>query len=1533
MVAYDPANDPWTNQFSQPAATTGPGGDLFSAWSSAAPSLPTQLLHQFATAGISPADPVGSWAIKTGVPALGSTKPLSPGITEGGAASRVLGSPQLLAEFKKLPLDKQTQIFQMSAPQVGALSDQQLTRLAQTGSSSVHHSIFNKIGDAFTTGARAAFTGLAAGAEAVGGAFRDRVAAGANDPTAAGLAAEAHGVPAGRALDYTFQPRSGTTLDTGIGGKITFGKERGVDNVLDQITLTHALEGQSTGGGFFPAGPAREAAVQAQREAANINGHALTPGRAIAGAVVQPGSRPYSIISGLTDATIAMKGDPAAIALGELSDAVKAARTFAPTGDAARLSVAHYLVNGAASGSSVKALRDWSGIGTKDNLVAGIRDKLAADPGSLQNLIDHPDLGLTAHDIAAAVGRDHTGAVQALRNLVDQPTALNWLNSKAGVDYADWAASHSFRDIWLASNKKLPVDVVAQLHDATSADQVRTILGREIGTVVRGVPEGVMPYGWNHPFSSLRLANNFYDKTDRLFEAMPRGVVDIENPDNAVDQVHRMFSSAKVNPGLTDDLLADVAKAQNRPQFYNAYNRAVDAVKDTLVERGVDPNLAHTLTRYSTDQAIEDQARWVDQVGDVPHISGFASAGDTVPIAGPHMSSELLNRALPVLDMRTINRNVGAWGHIYSNEGIVGDLAKTAVHLSDFITSTFKAFTLLKLALPVRFLIDEQARMAADGMQSMFRHPWSYAESTGLLDEGRHNPMALIAHVIGSPGGSEADMLGEKWVDQLADRNSAISRAVGQSAHWSSAIFDADLQLSKHYVTYNLESPNGLRSWADELSHLHITPESREVARALQDVEYVPSGITGKAGLDAVKQSFWDGPLSKYRNELADAHLFGGTSAEMRTSREAADGYIDSVVQRVRTATSDHPELVDAVANGGAFGPNGITKEFKGALGDLRSEGVGPETVRGRAAVAVRQDPRVLKNMVDRMLGALMDAPTKTLTRSPAFKEMYLRRFDELAPYVKDGTIDAVKADLIAKSHALQHVRDLLYYPGERTNITEKLRNIVPFGEAWRNVMKSWIHLSAENPQVFRRVQQGVTSLRDGGFIYPDPQSGKEVFNLVPAGMMKHLSGVPFPMTAPVAGINIVGAGLPGVGPAVQIPADALLPHNNIISDTLRNHLLPYGSPDYSGGFFEDLFPGWYQKFQTAGFLAHYLPGNPSIPFMAQTDNQKRVLTDLAQSVFGYHVSAGNYDLTNPDVLNNLTKQSMWEAQKLYMLRGLGQFASPAAPTITNETQLKDGSLIETWKLTQDFRTMEKAYPNLDDAVMHFVDKYGPKTIFATEAHAQRAPFAIPTTEEAGIWKSQHEGFAGKFPNTFAYWAPTQGQFSYETYLSEVKRGALVPRSVDQWAKLADARLGNAIYSNLRAKLPPSPSQAQRDWLAEQKQKITEQYPGFNDDSLKLSRQTTDQTVTELRDAVNDPSVKDTPIAQAARTYIALRDEAIAVARQRTGAQTTGLSGKTMTDLRTWLYENGTKIALQHPDFQTMWNYVFLNEVEPAENK
>jgi hypothetical protein len=69
--------------------------------------------------------------------------------------------------------------------------------------------------------------------------------------------------------------------------------------------------GPGLGQGFLPEGfSTQEQSAAARQVRGTIDGHAWTVGRQVASLVVEPGTKPYHLLSGLVDAGVALKADP-----------------------------------------------------------------------------------------------------------------------------------------------------------------------------------------------------------------------------------------------------------------------------------------------------------------------------------------------------------------------------------------------------------------------------------------------------------------------------------------------------------------------------------------------------------------------------------------------------------------------------------------------------------------------------------------------------------------------------------------------------------------------------------------------------------------------------------------------------------------------------------------------------------------------------------------------------------------------------------------------------------------------------------------------------------------------------------------------------------------------------------------------------------------------------------------------------------------------------------------------------------------------
>lgn len=1546
--------------------------DNLAAWARSAPTAPPSALIGAARAGITPQSDMGRWLIASAVPALADT---SQG-TDYTKSLYFMNDPQWLDTIKQWGVEKSTQFLTaqnsyghqgLGLGDIGVLDP---NVAAQTGyvrpdlgtspdlGGSAAHGIqlqaqdvqrqgVADIGDALDkakTATREAGVVANTGAQAVSMGIRQQTAglfksvsnvAHGESPTAGKTASgipldpQAYQTPTIHipnvadipGLDSIPGIRDAKILQgVNVGGsKINFGD---VSQLTDpgQLELVQQLRGQSVGSGILPGGPAAEQASLAQRAAATVNGHALTPGRALAAYVTPPDSQAFNIASGLVDLQVAIHGDPMNVLVTQLSEAKGASKVFAATPEESVQAATRSILDQGAD--NLAAVRTWTG--APGDLAEAVAAKVKADPGSIAQLAE---AGIDPKVVMRDIGSPYIGAFKGLRKYVSQPNALTWINSDTADTVVNKVAQAGFSDLRRMLGTDVPVEDIAQLGRMRDPAEIRSKLGTMLGTSVRDTPHAGFDWSFdNHP---------------RWAQFMPTGSVSHLDVQVAVEQSERMLSSLKVPPAKWDDILTKVAEAGGqRGAFFKAMDGIASAGAQVLKEDyGLSDARARGLTKFFQGSGGYDSRYWIDEVGNVPYVSGLTVGGEAIPMSGPTLGAELTDH-MPTLNGREIRRAASKMGKIFElqdSEHIAGRALTKGATAIDYAaagyTQAFKIGALARLALPLRITAEAQTRMAAGGLDSTFTHPLDF-----------------ISWAIGHKG--ETDLTGVPFLDLLDDQASTFARATGRNG-WvnEQSVFDPAAQMAKHWVPVPQAHPDFVPAWADRLSLMHMDQVSRQVARAMTDPENYSSPDGGELrGLDAVKEWFSAGGGTARRDDLVASGLPKMTDLGNRVN---ADAYIERVVvPQIQQMTANDPGLLDAVAKGTVFGEEGIGRDFISELKQLKGQGIAPGMVMGREPTG-KAKLRLFSNMVDRWFSAIVDRPYNELAKSPAYRQFYWQEGARLMPHMTieaqdaliataaqneiklarastTGALSVEDAAKLANIRALGDAQGMLHYVSERNNLADTLRYVAPFGDAWRNVIRQWTHVAAENPQIARRVQQGVQEMRNSGFFYQkqNPDGTKtESFTIVPGAGVRALTGVDFKMTAPVKGLNLASEGLPGIGPAVQLPASLLIPRDSPIGDAVRNEIMPYGPPDLTGGIVESLMPGWADRLRTGGWFGP----------VGKTPDQKVTFDDLAKQVFSYKASTGHYDLSDPNVLAKVTSDSRDAAKRLYLLRGVAQFAAPAAPNYIPRVladdktkKIADGGYIETWRLGDDYRTMIEA--NKGDsyaATLQFINKYGPNYIFATEGLNRRTVYGVPTTADGLAFKWKHPDVVRNYPDTYGFFAPQGGASDYAAYLDAIHSGQIEPLSVETWAKLANARLGNAVYSNLRSRLDPSPGVEQRNWLAAQKEKIEAQFPGFNDDSIKNAHLKLDQSVTQLQRAVKDPALSDMPLAHAATVYMELRSRALTEARTRTGRTTTTLAGNDMADLRQWLYQNGTQIATKIPEFSTMWDYLFQDEVAP----
>lgn len=1361
----------------------------------------------------------------------------------------------------------------------------------------------------------------------------------------------------------------------------------------DQFQIVQAVKGKSLGQGILPGGPAAEDATKAAQVAGNINGHALTYGRALASAVASPDTRPFHVVSGITDFGVAQELDPTAWLAKTVSDSVAAGHVFSETTDASRAAVADELISGANTPEQIAGLEDWAGGGGDGAEVlrssgAGLReaviDRMRSDPSGMVSAAQK--LGIAEpKDLMKAAKAPQTGVFVGLRPVVHRQSVLSYMLSDQGRnDFQKLADEHSFTNLRTMMGKDVPVDVVAQVARANTPDDVRFLINDELGLSMPG--PGVKAI---RPMSNTRLASMLPDYT-----------ADLSDNQQSVETLERQFSAANVPKTVQDPILEKLALARTQAEAWDVYvNQGGGAIAERLTRDdkigglisapGVPLAEAKKLTKFYANESSEQNLYNMDESGRNARVTVSGVADEPIPLTGPHMESEL-GRFVPSLDPVALRQATTKWrqairlwndGYVTDAEGFAGNASRVAHstaraerYLMSQITGIWKVGVLSTLRLPLRIGGEEQAAASVAGVDSLWTNPASALSLIAGAKEGKLQD--FLDRLPGVNAKGSADVMGNEWASFLGDRQAAYSQWLGRAAGEVPSPWSVEQQMLKRYTSYDKSTPDDYRrGWIDELSHLHLDPVSREVARAILDPEnYTPAGVEGHTGLDAVKDWVKNGPGAEYLNNIETGHSEDPNSYidMLQTGKMTPEEWVDSIADRVKTKTVGDTKLLHAVGYNKdpetgdvPFDFSKVNQGYKKATStDFRdyiraNVAGGPEKVRALTAVRnVGKQAGLISWFGDKMMGTLMDQPSKVITRSPIGRQFYYqeiqRMFGTLTPEAQTaalaqasedgwkltktagtGATDLEHVDLVAKARTLSKLHDYLYYPGEQNTAESMLRNLMPFAGAWHSALKRWSKLTIEHPQIVRRVQQGVQELQSSGVFYRDPQSKQDVFGMFGPNLMRELSDASgFQMEGPVQGLNILGQGLPGAGLGVQAAAELFMPHTPM-TVALRDWVSPYGEPDFSGGW-QMFLPGWLQKMSAAQFqplraipgVGEYAASGLS-KLIPQTAKQKVSVQDLAKQAFATMAMSGAYNMSDPNVQAQLASKSMQQAQSLYFWRGLAQMALPTAPTYSAKVVPKNGTATGTqiflFKIGSDLRAMEKANGgDYQKATVQLVNKYGPAAIYATEPQNLRTVYGVPTTVQGEVWQLQHPQFVQKYGQVWGYFAPQGGGFNQGVYHDEISRGLIQSMTVNQWAQEANQHIGNIVYDQLRQKVGPSPDSDEKAALAAAKKQIAKQYPGYGKTIAGLAAKPySAEKMTDVQAAVNDPLVARTPLAEAARGYLQLRQAALDEAGTKT------FKASAAAPYRAQLYAIGTQIATDNPDFANMWDGLFLNEVAP----
>ena len=603
-----------------------------------------------------------------------------------------------------------------------------------------------------------------------------------------------------------------------------------------------------------------------------------------------------------------------------------------------------------------------------------------------------------------------------------------------------------------------------------------------------------------------------------------------------------------------------------------------------------------------------------------------------------------------------------------------------------------------------------------------------------------------------------------------------------------------------------------------------------------------------------------------------------------------------------------------------------------------------------------------------------MTQPTNTMSRIPVFKSSYWKKSEELISISSEGvkqkiiagaekaglnkkTIERMKkiksggdngiddAELIermAKGFGVDQTKKLLYDITEQRRFWETSRWLFPFGNAYQEVLTTWLGIMKANPQVAARtgtIWDGAAQENDAfgptgkGIFYKNPINGQVVFNYPGTGllqdwMFKDAPNQDVRVNMPVyaESINIAAGLLPGFGPVVQIPAAYFFknfPEEGLINKILFGEFPPF-DPSNKDEWTKTLGfkPAWADKFIKLIFN--------------QGENSQGAFGNTVIDTYKALLYAGVIDDSTEEKAKEGMQIATDAAQRIFLFRAVSQFLGPAgaaSPIFELTDKNLDYFMFET--LADEYRKIKESN-NFDDALatQEFIEIYGinplPLTVSKTISIEK-----YPTTIEGADWMKKNMEIYEKYPLVAWYLEPppSYAEFSFDAYKKSLLEGARVYRTPEQWAIAKNKLLGSVALEQYERTINivgnnTAPAKALRD---AKKKELEQRYWGYGQPGIVGSpnKPTIEQQIDQLIKMVNDPELQNYETLQAAKKYLTVRQQIINSFVAAGKSETIWKTGKDYANVRAALRQEANKIIAETPKFGPMFDTLLSREIEP----
>lgn len=1287
--------------------------------------------------------------------------------------------------------------------------------------------------------------------------------------------------------------------------------------------LDEDATGGSLGTGLFAGGQAQ--AESSQERTLTINGRRADVGQAFAGATVgafvDPGSRLYDAVAGVSGFAVDIGLDPLAWMTGGVSKAATAARTLR-AGDAATL------------------IRSTG-----------------------------------ADDILSAAG-----AVQgSRRNTVLVERASDFFRSKELLSGLAKADAFDIAQSWRRSRaNRLDGDMIRRLGQASTEEEVAAHL---LDAVAHGdITQAALIRGKGHFVKSNVLTSRgplkFMGPNGKLSGIAPTGVVSAGSSDEiweSAEKVDSLLRQANVGEDFrrsTFNRMVDLEEGD----FSGLFDVTTDALDHVGTKIG-DSDMAglKDVARKYKDELEAFREYGVDSWGDpidVPFanrkmVQNFDGQVVETVIPTPQITSELSSLALSLPDVADIRRAATKnrlLREVYTTKG----WEMTADATRSITREVFKPLAILRPAYVLRIGAEEQARLAAAGYDSVFNHPfrWLMANVTNRAD---------VKDLVGDSleGRARAtNVITRDAHGRLADKTASRGRVFGVA---SVKVDDAGNLLNDSY-----------RGWKGELGQLSAAPEARKMAELRGNLTEFKVWAQTDGLEEMTKLSRVNDEAASLLDFTDDFDTWADGLARRVHDKTAGfdEDIIERIVgQNIPLANAAGKQAKNADAAFHSFLSNKARQGLNPAkvkiehVTDARMKMMDQaidklfDYITGKPTSYLARFPAFRQSMVKRGTD-LMDALDSDATRRnvlEAFqKNMDLTddEFRKLAQSAQNAAgskgvidnIDDFNEILIGK--ASQDAKDLLFDVTKRGAGQDALVAIVPFLDAWKEVTLTWAQIAKDNPAFFIRAQAGYRELRDQGTFYMN-EYGQEVFRYPGGGFLSTfvdemnqrgggISNVPMAAietagrvvtgdtpdysVAPegsVMGLNMVATGVgPGFGPVVQWGASIF---DTPDTQRLREFIAPFGTGAVDdpedmldfGGVLGGLAPAWFRKAANA---------------WTEGGIDERQWNSMVGDAMRALVASGEYDPSRDS--DRLLEDAQRYAEYQLLFRAGTQFAGPTGPTMANQVDVDfdpnhpdwdpendpTGRMFFLGVMREDYFRMTETY-GFDVGAEKFYEMYGVEPFYIAQGKTTSQGRELPVSEEGQRWMEQNSDIADDLPLVAGFFAPTNedAEFDFSAYSSQLLQGDRKSLTAKEQQALANKARARALWSRIQAQTEALPAGLRESARQQARGQIEALHPGWTVDVIVQPTQA--NKITELQRAASDPRLDGNPLTQPLREYMALRDKALNAVRLRTGAANATLGREAATLERRQLMTAGLRLAQQNPTFMGVWSSLLKNEL------